>query len=68
MFFKPIVVDLIFIIGNVPYLDEENEMTELGQRMTDAMVLRGLAERTRELYLSRCFWMVSKISSDKLKT
>ena len=52
MFFKPIVDDLIFIIGNVPYLDEENEMTELRQRMTDAMVLRGLAERTRESYLA----------------
>ena len=32
--------------------DKENDMTELRQRMDDAMVLRGLAIRTRETYLA----------------
>jgi integrase/recombinase XerD len=50
-FFKLNVIKSIFIIGNVPDLDEENEMTELRKRMSDAMVLRGLAERTQESYL-----------------
>jgi len=42
----------IIAIGHFPDLDEENEMTELRQRMTDAMVRRGLAERTKESYLA----------------
>jgi len=33
-------------------LKEENEMSTLRQRMNEAMVLRGLAERTRETYLA----------------
>jgi integrase/recombinase XerD len=33
-------------------LKEENEMSALRQRMNEAMVLRGLAERTRETYLA----------------
>jgi integrase/recombinase XerD len=33
-------------------IDEENDMTELRQRMDDAMVLRGFALRTRETYLA----------------
>lgn len=32
-------------------IGKENEMTELRQQMNDAMVLRGLAMRTRETYL-----------------
>jgi hypothetical protein len=32
--------------------DEENDMTELRQRMIDAMILRGFALRTRETYLA----------------
>ena len=51
-FFKLNVIKSIFIIGNVPDLDEENEMTELRKRMSDAMVLRGLAKRTQESYLA----------------
>jgi integrase/recombinase XerD len=47
-----IVIDAIFVIGNVPDPDEENEMTELRQRMNDAMLLRGLADRTRESYIA----------------
>ena len=47
-----IVIGPIIFIGNVPDLDEENEMTELRKRMNDAMVLRGLAERTKESYLA----------------
>ena len=35
-FFKLNVIKSIFIIGNVPDLDEENEMTELRKRMSDA--------------------------------
>lgn len=38
-----IVIDAIFVIGNVPDPDEENERTELRQRTNDAMLLRGLA-------------------------
>lgn len=40
----------ILVVGNVPD-DEENDMSQLRQRMDDAMVLRGFAERTREAYL-----------------
>ncbi|MEF8724702.1 hypothetical protein E4Q23_16660 [Candidatus Accumulibacter phosphatis] len=50
------VIDAIFVIGNVPDPDEENEeneMTELRQRMNDAMLLRGLADCTRESYIAR---------------
>lgn len=42
----------ILVIGHVPDFDEENDMSALSQRMDDAMVLRGFAERTREAYLS----------------
>jgi integrase/recombinase XerD len=42
----------ILVPGHVPDHDEENEMSELRQRMSDAMVLRGFAERTRESYLA----------------
>lgn len=42
----------ILSVGNVPDIDEENDMTELRQRMIDAMVLRGFALRTRETYLA----------------
>lgn len=42
----------ILVFGYVPDFDEENEMSELSQRMDDAMVLRGFAERTRAAYLS----------------
>ena len=38
--------------GNVPDLDEESEMTELRNRMDEAMVLRGFSPRTRESYLA----------------
>ncbi|MEF8731194.1 MAG: hypothetical protein V5B40_04550 [Candidatus Accumulibacter meliphilus] len=50
------VIDAIFVIGNVPDPDEENEeneMTELRQRMNDAMLLRGLADCTCESYIAR---------------
>ncbi len=47
------VIDAIFVIRNVPDPDEENEMTELRQRMNDAMLLRGLADCTRESYIAR---------------
>ena len=50
-----IVIDAIFVIGNVPDPDEENEMTELRQRMNNAMLLRGLADRTRESYIACVF-------------
>ena len=50
--FVLIVIDAIFVIGNVPDPDEENEMTELRQRMNDAMLLRGFADRTRESYIA----------------
>jgi hypothetical protein len=46
------VVSFDPVIGNVPDIDEENDMTELRQRMDDAMVLRGFALRTRETYLA----------------
>jgi integrase/recombinase XerD len=39
------------VIGNVPD-DRRIDMTELRKRMEDAMVLRGLALRTRETYLA----------------
>jgi site-specific recombinase XerD len=42
----------ILVAGNVPGHDEENDMSELRQRMDDAMVLRGFALRTRETYLN----------------
>ena len=38
--------------GNVPVLDEESDMTELRNRMDEAMVLRGFSLRTRETYLA----------------
>ena len=47
-----IVIDAILAIGNVPDRDEENEMSQLRQRMNDAMLLRGLADRTRESYIA----------------
>lgn len=42
----------ILVFGHVPDHDEENEMSALSQRMDDAMVLRGFAERTRDAYLA----------------
>lgn len=42
----------ILSLGNVPKLKEENEMSTLRQRMNEAMVLRGFAERTKETYLA----------------
>ena len=45
-------VESILVIGNVPDYDEENDMSELRQRMNNAMVLRGFAERTKESYLA----------------
>jgi site-specific recombinase XerD len=42
----------ILAYGNVPDLDEESDMTELRNRMDDAMVLRGFSLRTREAYLA----------------
>jgi site-specific recombinase XerD len=38
--------------GNVPDLDKESEVTELRNRMDEAMVLRGFSPRTRESYLA----------------
>jgi integrase/recombinase XerD len=40
------------IAGDVPGLIKEKMMTTLRQRMDDAMVLRGFAQRTRESYLA----------------
>lgn len=40
------------ICGGCPRDDEENDMTALRQRMDDAMVLRGMALRTRQSYLA----------------
>lgn len=40
------------VIRECSQIDEENDMTELRQRMDDAMVLRGFAERTWETYLA----------------
>ena len=39
-------------IGNIPDLHKESEMTELRNRMDEAMVLRGFSPRTRESYLA----------------
>jgi site-specific recombinase XerD len=49
---KVFATGAILVLGNVPDHDEENEMSELRQRMTDAMVLRGFAGRTQESYLA----------------
>jgi len=49
---KAATCDAILVIGNVPDHDEENDMSPLRQRMDDAMVLRGFANRTRETYLA----------------
>jgi integrase/recombinase XerD len=46
------VVSFDPVIRECSRLDEENDMTELRQRMDDAMVLRGFAVRTRETYLA----------------
>ena len=43
-------------------------MTKLGQQMNDAMLLRGLAERTRESYIA-CVYGLAKyyrLSPDQL--
>jgi integrase/recombinase XerD len=40
------------VCGDVPAFDEENDMTELRKRMSDAMVLRGFAARTQQSYLA----------------
>ena len=48
------MIALILLLGNVPEPDEESKMSELRKRMSDAMVLRGLAERTRQSYL---YWV-----------
>lgn len=42
----------MLLVGNVPDCDEENEMSELRQRMDEAMLVRGFAERTRQAYLA----------------
>jgi integrase/recombinase XerD len=42
----------ILFLGNVPKSEEEKDMSTLRQRMTEAMVLRGFAERTQETYLA----------------
>lgn len=42
----------ILFLGTVPKSEEENEMSTLRQRMNEAMVLRGFAERTKETYLA----------------
>lgn len=42
----------ILFLGNVPKPEEEKDMSTLRQRMTEAMVLRGFAERTKETYLA----------------
>jgi len=42
----------ILFPGNVPKSEEEKDMSTLRQQMTDAMVLRGFAERTQETYLA----------------
>ncbi len=39
---------LILSFGNVPDFDEDSDMTELRNRMDEAMVLRGFSLRTRE--------------------
>ena len=39
-------------VGAIPNFHEENEMSELRQRMNDAMVLRGFSARTKESYLA----------------
>ena len=54
-----IIIDAILAIGNVPDRDEENEMSELRQRMNDAMLLRGLADRTRESYIA-CVYALAR--------
>jgi len=43
---------LILSFGNVPDFDEDSDMTELRNRMDEAMVLRGFSLRTRETYLA----------------
>jgi len=42
----------ILFLGNVPKSEEEKDMSTLRQRMTEAMILRGFAERTQETYLA----------------
>jgi len=42
----------ILSFWNVPDFDKESEMTELRNRMDEAMVLRGFSPRTRESYLA----------------
>ena len=62
-------------MGAFPRLDEENDMSELRTRMDNAMILRGLAERTRESYLA-CVTGLAKfhrrspdtLSADEIQT
>lgn len=49
---KDFATGAVLVFGAIPDHDEENEMSELRQRMTDAMVLRGFAGRTQESYLA----------------